>query len=61
MKKAEMMLGQVLVTKQTGAKGIKCDKVMVTENMKAEKEYYLCIMMERSFAVSRNTTHISRM
>lgn len=46
------MLGEILVTKQTGEKGLKCQKLMVTERKKSQKEFYICIMMERSFDVS---------
>ncbi|CAH1401557.1 unnamed protein product [Nezara viridula] len=43
------MLGEVLVTKQTGEKGLLCKKLMVAERKKSKKEFYICIMMERSF------------
>ncbi|XP_014284458.1 succinate--CoA ligase [ADP-forming] subunit beta, mitochondrial isoform X2 [Halyomorpha halys] len=43
------MLGEVLVTKQTGEKGLKCEKLMIAEKKKSKKEFYICIMMERSF------------
>ncbi|XP_018333540.1 succinate--CoA ligase [ADP-forming] subunit beta, mitochondrial-like [Agrilus planipennis] len=46
---AEKMLGQLLVTKQTGAAGRICNKVMVTERKYQKKEYYIAVMMERSF------------
>ncbi|CAK1548538.1 unnamed protein product [Leptosia nina] len=43
------MLKQYLVTKQTGAAGRICNMVMVTERKFPRKEYYVAIMMERSF------------
>ncbi|EEB12253.1 succinate-CoA ligase, beta subunit, putative [Pediculus humanus corporis] len=44
------MIGQYLVTKQTGEKGRICNSVMVTERKFPRKEYYFAVMMERSFA-----------
>lgn len=46
------MLGKLLVTKQTGEAGRICNAVMVTQRMFPRKEYYLAVMMERSFGVS---------
>ncbi|KRT78584.1 hypothetical protein AMK59_8116 [Oryctes borbonicus] len=46
---AEKMLGQYLVTKQTGEKGRICNAVMVAERKYPRKEYYFAIMMERAF------------
>lgn len=46
------MLGDFLITKQTGEKGRICNAVMVTERKFPRKEYYFAIMMERAFAVS---------
>ncbi|KAG8224878.1 hypothetical protein J437_LFUL006472 [Ladona fulva] len=46
---AGKMIGQYLVTKQTGEKGRICNSVMVTERKFTRKEYYLAIMMERAF------------
>ncbi|CAG4922685.1 succinate--CoA ligase [ADP-forming] subunit beta, mitochondrial [Colias croceus] len=43
------MLKQYLVTKQTGAAGRICNMVMVTERKFPRREYYVAIMMERSF------------
>jgi succinyl-CoA synthetase beta subunit len=45
------MLGQYLVTKQTGEKGRICNLVMVAERKFPRKEFYFAIMMERAFAV----------
>lgn len=43
------MIGQLLVTKQTGEKGRICNSVMVTERKYPRKEFYLAVMMERAF------------
>lgn len=45
------MLGDYLVTKQTGDKGRICNAVMVTERKFPRKEYYFAVMMERAFGV----------
>lgn len=47
------MLGQYLVTKQTGEKGRICNAVMVTERKFPRKEFYFAVMMERAFNVSK--------
>lgn len=44
------MLGQYLVTKQTGEKGRICNAVMVAERKFPRKEFYFAVMMERAFA-----------
>lgn len=49
---ASKMLKQLLVTKQTGAGGRICNMVMVTERKFPRREFYVAIMMERSFNVS---------
>ncbi|XP_053634568.1 succinate--CoA ligase [ADP-forming] subunit beta, mitochondrial isoform X2 [Cherax quadricarinatus] len=46
---ASKMIGDQLITKQTGAKGVPCNKVMVCERKFPRREFYLAIMMERSF------------
>ncbi|XP_075982851.1 succinyl-coenzyme A synthetase beta subunit, ADP-forming [Anticarsia gemmatalis] len=46
---AGKMLNQLLVTKQTGAAGRICNLVMVTERKFPRREFYIAIMMERSF------------
>jgi succinyl-CoA synthetase beta subunit len=46
------MIGQYLVTKQTGEAGRICNSVMITERKFPRKEYYIAVMMERAFAVS---------
>lgn len=49
---AAKMLGQYLVTKQTGEKGRICNAVMVTERKFPRREFYFSVMMERAFNVS---------
>lgn len=44
---AAKMLGEVLVTKQTGAVGRLVRKVMVTESVAIQREIYLAILMDR--------------
>ncbi len=44
---AEKMIGQTLVTKQTGEEGKLVSKVMVGAAVSIEKEYYLAILMDR--------------
>jgi succinyl-CoA synthetase beta subunit len=44
---AAKMLGQTLVTHQTGAAGRLVRRVMVAESVKILKEYYLAILMDR--------------
>lgn len=46
---AGKMLGQYLVTKQTGEAGRLCNLVMVTERKFPRREFYFSVMMERSF------------
>lgn len=46
------MIGEYLVTKQTGEKGRICNTVMVCERMYHRREFYFAIMMERAFSVS---------
>lgn len=43
------MIGKLLVTKQTGPAGKICNSVMVTTRMFPRKEYYLAVMLERTF------------
>ncbi len=42
------MIGHKLITKQTGAKGINCNKVMVCGAVKILKEFYLSILLDRA-------------
>lgn len=44
---ASQMLGQVLVTHQTGEEGKLVSKVMVADAVDIVKEYYLAILMDR--------------
>ncbi|KYM96128.1 Succinyl-CoA ligase [ADP-forming] subunit beta, mitochondrial [Cyphomyrmex costatus] len=46
---ADSMIGKVLVTKQTGAAGKICNSVMITTRMFPRKEYYMAVMLERTF------------
>merc|ERR1739848_249016 len=46
---AKGMIGDFLITKQTGADGRICDSVMVTERKYTRKEYYLAFMNDRKF------------
>ena len=45
---AEMMLGQILVTHQTGEDGRLVRKVLIAESVDIEKEYYFAILMDRA-------------
>lgn len=51
-KVASKMIDQTLVTKQTGAAGRICNKVMVAERKFPRREFYFAVMMERAFNVS---------
>ncbi len=44
---AAKMLGQTLVTHQTGPAGRVVNKVLVAESVEIEKEYYFAILMDR--------------
>merc|ERR1712045_163189 len=43
------MIGDFLITKQTGSDGRICNSVMITERKYTRKEYYVAIMNERAF------------
>merc|ERR1719312_1666395 len=43
------MIGDYLITKQTGADGRICNSVMITERKYTRKEFYLAFMNERAF------------
>lgn len=45
---AQEMFGHKLITKQTGAKGIICNKVLVCGAVKILKEFYLSILLDRA-------------
>lgn len=47
-KYAEGMLGNFLVTKQTTAEGMQCNKVLLVERMYMRREMYISIMLDRS-------------
>lgn len=51
------MLGDFLITKQTGEKGRICNAVMVADRVYARKEYYFAVMMERAFGVIVKLLH----
>merc|ERR1711997_1055581 len=46
---AQGMIGDFLITKQTGADGRICNSVMITERKYTRKEYYIALMNERAF------------
>lgn len=45
---ASKMLGSRLITKQTTAEGLPCNKVMIVERMYMRREMYLSIMLDRA-------------
>jgi succinyl-CoA synthetase beta subunit len=45
---AEMMLGNTLVTKQTGAEGVQVRTVLVTTGAEIETELYAAVLLDRS-------------
>src|SRR5271154_5089854 len=44
---ASQMIGQKLITKQTGAAGKPCNAVYICEKLYIRREYYLAILMDR--------------
>jgi len=48
-KMAKEMLGNILVTNQTGPQGQKVSKVLVHEGVDFDKEYYLAFLLERAY------------
>merc|ERR1712045_447432 len=46
---AKGMIGDYLITKQTGAEGRICNSVMITERKYTRKEYYLAFMNDRKY------------
>src|SRR5258708_27939018 len=46
--KASAMLGQVLVTKQTGPEGRLVSKVLIEAASSIKKEFYLAVLLDRS-------------
>jgi succinyl-CoA synthetase beta subunit len=47
---AEKMIGQNLVTRQSGAEGKPCDKLFIVEKFSLKRELYLSILLDRSRA-----------
>ena len=45
---AEFMLGNTLVTKQTGPEGKKVNRIFVEEGCEIEREFYLSLLIDRS-------------
>ena len=45
---AEKMLGNVLVTKQTGPDGRKVQTLLISEGAKIKKEFYLAVLLDRA-------------
>src|SRR5450432_3295746 len=45
---AEKMLGNVLVTKQTGADGRKVQTLLIASGAKIKKEFYLAVLLDRA-------------
>ena len=45
---ASRMLGNILVTKQSGAEGREVRQVLIEEGMEIAKEYYLAILLDRA-------------
>lgn len=54
---AEAMMGQVLVTKQTGDEGKEVQRLYVTDGVDISKEYYCSVLLDR--ATSRVTFMVS--
>lgn len=46
---AETMLGDNLITKQTGPEGVRVDRVMIAEAVTLIKEFYFAIVLDRSY------------
>ena len=45
---ANSMLGNILITKQTGADGKKVNRLFIEEGCKIEKEFYLSLLIDRT-------------
>ncbi len=48
--KARAMLGNVLVTRQTGPEGRRVNRVLVTTAPNIQKEYYLAVLLDRALS-----------
>ncbi|KAH7961795.1 hypothetical protein HPB52_012158 [Rhipicephalus sanguineus] len=57
---ASQMIGHTLRTKQTGEKGIKVNKVLVTERLYNRREYYFALMMEREYNGGVNIEEVAK-
>lgn len=53
------MVGDKLITKQTGAAGRICNSVMVAERKFPRREFYFAVMMERAFSVRPNYHYLA--
>jgi succinyl-CoA synthetase beta subunit len=47
---AEKMLGQILVTRQTGPEGRKVQRLLIAEGAKIKKEFYLAVLLDRALS-----------
>ena len=47
---AELMLGNTLITKQTGQKGKKVNRIFIEEGCQIEREFYLSLLVDRKNA-----------
>ena len=47
---ANLMLGNILITKQTGTKGKKVHRIFIEESCKISKEFYLSLIIDRKTA-----------
>src|ERR1019366_3687904 len=45
---AENMLGNVLITKQTGGEGQRVQTLLISEGAKIKKEFYLAVLLDRA-------------
>ena len=45
---AKLMLGNILITKQTGADGKKVNRLFIEEGCKIEREFYLSLLIDRN-------------
>lgn len=50
IEKSKRMLGNVLITKQTGEKGRPCNTVMLSECVKTKREFYMAVLLDREAA-----------
>ncbi|XP_072902262.1 succinate--CoA ligase [ADP-forming] subunit beta, mitochondrial-like isoform X3 [Hemitrygon akajei] len=50
---SSQMIGKKLFTKQTGAKGRICNKVLICERRYTRKEYYFAIILDRIFQLAK--------